>query len=147
MLRLEARPASPEGADEITLAALLRTALRMRQDRLVIGEIRGDEAFELVQALNTGHDGSLATIHANSAVEAIARLESLVVRGHATWPLAAVREQIHRSIDAVIHLDRDCNGRRRIVSVIELMPPEHEQRMRTLVSGDTVVARPTRRRR
>lgn len=119
VLRLEARPASADGASSIDLAALLHTALRLRPDRLVVGEIRGDEAPHLVQAMNTGHDGSLATIHANSAADTLARLESLVVRTSPAWTLAAVRAQVVRSIDVVIHVQRT-GGSRRIDVVAEV---------------------------
>ena len=101
VVRLETRPPSAEGAGEITLNHLLRTALRMRPDRLVLGEVRGAEAVQLVQAMNTGHDGSMSTVHANSAVDAVARLCSLVLQEVPGWPLEAIHDQVRRSIDVV----------------------------------------------
>ena len=85
---------------------LLRTALRMRPDRLVLGEVRGAEAVQLVQAMNTGHDGSMATVHANSAIDAVARVCSLVLQEVPGWPLEAIHDQVRRSIDVVIHVGR-----------------------------------------
>jgi len=122
VLRLETRSATPDGLGPIELADLLRAALRLRPDRLVIGEIRGSEAVDLVQALNTGHDGSLATLHANSPVEALARLESLVVRDSPGWSIDAVRSQVHRSIDVIVHVGRTACMERRIVEVVEVCP-------------------------
>jgi len=147
VLRLETRPASPDGAPPVDLAMLLRTALRLRPDRLVIGEIRGDEAPELVQALNTGHDGSLATIHANGPIDALARLESLVVQASPGWTLPAVRDQVRRSIDVVIHVRRDASGHRRISEVCEVSARDGALAVVPLTDRDTVVAGLTRRRR
>jgi pilus assembly protein CpaF len=145
VLRLEARPASADGVAAIDLATLLHTALRLRPDRLVIGEIRGDEAIHLVQALNTGHDGSLATIHANSPIDALARLESLVVRGSPAWTLGAVRDQVRRSIDHVVHVAR-VDWRRRITSVCEVLPADDCAVIRTLADHERVLAEPCRTR-
>ena len=133
VLRLETRPANGEGLREVGLDALLRAALRLRPDRLVVGEIRGIEAVELLQALSTGHDGSLATMHANSAVDALARLESLVVRAGHGWPLVAVREQVQRSIDVVVHVHRSEAGVRAIHEIVEVaMPGEAVRRLATM---------------
>lgn len=121
VLRLETRSATPDGPPAVTMTHLVRTALRLRPDRLVVGEIRGDEAVDLLQALNTGHDGSLATLHANSPLDALARLESLVVRAASGWPLDAVRHQVHRSIDVVVHVQREASGARRVVEVAEVV--------------------------
>ncbi|MFN6122435.1 MAG: CpaF family protein [Actinomycetes bacterium] len=120
VLRLETRPASVEGVDAVDMTALVRTALRLRPDRLIVGEIRGDEAADLVQALNTGHDGSLATLHANSPDDALARLRSLVVRAAPGWPLDDVAVQIARSIDVVVHVERDRVGVRSVRQVVEV---------------------------
>jgi pilus assembly protein CpaF len=120
VLRLETRPATADGVREVGLDALVRAALRLRPDRLIVGEIRGVEAFELVQALSTGHDGSLATMHANSAADALARLEALVLRANPGWPLTAVRELVWRSIDVVVHLGRGPSGVRGVRQVIEV---------------------------
>ena len=147
VLRLETRPASPDGAPMVDLGTLLRTALRLRPDRLVIGEIRGAEAGDLVQALNTGHDGSLATIHANSPIDALARLESLVVQASPGWTLDAVRDQVRRSIDAVIHVRRDVTGQREIAQVCEVDHAGAGLAVRALAERSNVVASLTRRRR
>jgi len=122
VVRLEARPASPDGPPPITLPELVRTALRLRPDRLVVGEIRGDEVLGMVQAMNTGHDGSFSTVHANGPLDAMYRLESLVLRAAPTWPMLAIREQLARSIDVVVHVGRGADGTRRIQSVSEVLP-------------------------
>lgn len=121
VVRLETREATPDGVGEITLAQLLRTALRLRPDRLVVGEIRGDEAVHLLQALNTGHDGSMATVHANSADDALARLSSLVLQEVGNWPLAAVQQHVGRAVDAVVHVARRADGTRSVVEVVEVV--------------------------
>ncbi|HVW34724.1 MAG TPA: ATPase, T2SS/T4P/T4SS family, partial [Acidimicrobiia bacterium] len=117
VVRLEARPANAEGAGAVPVRALVRTALRLRPDRLVVGEVRGAEAFDLLQALNTGHAGSLCTIHANGPAEVVHRLESLVLLAGLGLPLDAIRAQIQASIDAVVHVARQADGRRTIESV------------------------------
>jgi pilus assembly protein CpaF len=122
VVRLESRPASADGPVAVTLPELVRAALRLRPDRLVVGEVRGDEVIALVQALNTGHDGSLTTCHANGPLDALGRLETLVLQAAPTWPLSAVRRQMSRSIDIVLHLDRGSDGRRRIDSIAEVQP-------------------------
>ena len=151
VVRLEARPATPDGVGEVTVAHLLRTALRMRPDRLVVGEVRGDEAAHLLQALNTGHDGSLSTIHANSADDALARLCSLVQQHVATWPLDAVQQHVHRAIDVVVHLRRDTDGRRRVHEVVEVVESHGEGHRflatRRLAVDGAVVGVPVRSRR
>jgi pilus assembly protein CpaF len=129
VLRLETRPADAEGMVAIDMAALVRSALRLRPDRLIVGEIRGDESVDLVQAMNTGHDGSLATLHANSAADALGRLESLVVRAAPGWPLADVRAQVARSIDVVIHVARAPDGTRFVHHVAEVDPDTASVRM------------------
>ena len=106
-VRFEARPALADGPPPVTLADLVRAALRLRPDRIVVGEVRGDEVLALVQAMNTGHDGSMSTCHANSPVDALYRLETLVLQAAPTWPLAAIRQQLQRSIDIVVHVERD----------------------------------------
>ena len=121
VVRLETREATPDGVGEVTLAHLLRTALRLRPDRLVVGEIRGEEAVHLLQALNTGHDGSMATVHANSAADALARLSSLVLQQVANWPLAAVQQHVARAVDAVVHVARGTDGARTVVEVAEVV--------------------------
>ena len=121
VVRLETREATPDGVGEVTLAHLLRTALRLRPDRLVVGEIRGDEAVHLLQALNTGHDGSMATVHANSATDALARLSSLVLQEVGNWPLMAVQHHVARAVDAVVHVARGADGTRAVVEVVEVL--------------------------
>ena len=120
VVRLEARGANAEGAGAVPVRSLVRAALRLRPDRLVVGEVRGAEAFDLLQALNTGHCGSLCTIHANGPAEALARLESLVLLAGLGLPLEAIRAQIRSSIDAVVHVARGPDGRRHIEAIAEL---------------------------
>ena len=122
VVRLEARPANAEGAGAVGVRELVRAALRMRPDRLVVGEVRGGEAFDMLQALNTGHDGSVSTVHANSPADALARLETLVLLGGVALPLAAVRGQLAAAIDAVVQVARRANGAREIVDVAEVGP-------------------------
>ncbi len=136
VVRLETRAVSPDGVGAIVLADLLRTALRLRPDRLVVGEIRGAEAVDLLQALNTGHDGSLATVHANSAEDALARIASLVVQHTSGWPLASIREHVHRAVDAVVHVARAADGTRRVAQVAEVLAvPAGGAAVRVLVDG------------
>ncbi len=106
VVRLESRPASVEGRGEVTIRDLLRNALRMRPDRIVIGEVRGREALDLLTALNTGHDGALSTVHANSPADALRRLETLALMAGVGLPHEAIREQVRRGIDLVVHLAR-----------------------------------------
>jgi pilus assembly protein CpaF len=148
VVRLETRDATPDGVGEVGLAELLRTALRLRPDRLVVGEIRGREAVHLLHALNTGHDGSLATVHANSALDALHRLAALVLQEVANWPLAAVHGHVGRAIDAVVHVERHADGHRRVVEVTEVgAGAEGVLMVRPLATGDDVVAQPQRGRR
>jgi pilus assembly protein CpaF len=149
VVRLETREATPDGVGEISLAHLLRTALRMRPDRLVVGEVRGNEAAHLLQALNTGHDGSLCTVHANSAPDALARLATLVVQATSGWPLSSVVHHVARAVDVVVHVERTSSGARSVVEVAEVCPPDMHHAVlavRPLVEGDRVVA-PLHRRR
>ncbi|HUV19383.1 MAG TPA: ATPase, T2SS/T4P/T4SS family [Ilumatobacteraceae bacterium] len=122
-LRLEARPPTIDGPGAVDLAQLVRTALRLRPDRIVVGEARGDEVLALVQAMNTGHDGSISTCHANGPTDALLRLESLVLQAAPSWPLAAIRHQLARSIDVVIHVERAADGARRITELAEVTSP------------------------
>lgn len=121
VVRLESRPASVEGSGEVTVRDLLRNALRMRPDRVVIGEVRGAEALDLLTALNTGHDGALSTVHANSPVDALARLETLALMAGLGLPHEAIAEQVQRGIDLVVHLERRPDGARRVVEVAEVV--------------------------
>ena len=122
VVRLERRPANAEGAGEVSIRDLVRNALRMRPDRIVIGEVRSGEAIDMLQAMNTGHDGSLSTCHANSPIDAIRRLETLVLMGDVVLPLAAVREQLRAAVDLIVHVARQPDGSRRVVSMAEPMP-------------------------
>ena len=106
VVRLEARPANAEGVGAVPVRELVRTALRMRPDRLIVGEVRGGEALDMLQALNTGHDGSLSTMHANGPAAALARLETLTLFAGVALPVSAVRSQIAAAIDAVVHVGR-----------------------------------------
>jgi pilus assembly protein CpaF len=119
VVRLEARPPNAEGAGGVSVRDLVRTALRMRPDRVVVGEVRGGEALDMLQALNTGHEGSLSTVHANGAPEALVRLETLVLLAGVGLPLAAIRTQIVAAIDAVVHVARR-GGIRRVETIAEL---------------------------
>ncbi len=117
VVRLEARPVGAEDEPPVTIRDLVRNALRMRPDRLIIGECRGGEAFDMLQAMNTGHDGSMTTIHANSPRDALARLESLVLMAEGGLPHRAVREQVTRAVDLIVQTARAPDGRRRIVEI------------------------------
>ena len=121
VVRLESRPASVEGRGEVTIRDLLRNALRMRPDRIVIGEVRGIEALDLLTALNTGHDGALSTVHANSPADALSRLETLALMAGVGLPHDAVAEQVQRGIDFVVHLERRPDGSRRVVEIAEVV--------------------------
>ena len=149
LVRLEARPGGTDGAAAVSLERLLHTALRLRPDRLVVGEVRGAEVVGLVQALNTGHDGAISTCHANSALDALHRLETLVVQTVPAWPLTAVRDHLARCIDVVVHVERAADGTRRIVEVGEVVEasaggvPE----LRRLATGGAVLAPLARTRR
>ena len=120
VVRLEARPPNAEGAGAVPVRALVRAALRLRPDRLIVGEVRGEEAFDLLQALNTGHCGGLSTIHANGPDDALARLESLVLLAGLGLPLDAIRAQIRSCVDAVVHVARHPAGGRRIEAIAEV---------------------------
>ncbi len=119
LVRLETRNPNIEGKGEIGIAALIRTALRMRPDRIVVGEVRGGEALDMLQAMNTGHDGSLSTGHANSVKDMIARLETMVL-SRANFPLEAIRQQIASSIDIMIHLGRMRDNSRKVLEISEI---------------------------
>ena len=126
VLRLETRPANIEGKGEVTLRDLVRNALRMRPDRIVIGEVRSGEAFDMLQAMNTGHEGSLTTVHANNARDALSRLENMIFMAGMDMPAKAIRKQISSAIHLVIQLSRFEDGSRRIVSVCEIEGMEGE---------------------
>jgi pilus assembly protein CpaF len=120
VVRLESRPPSVEGRGEVTIRDLLRNALRMRPDRIVIGEVRGAEALDLLTALNTGHAGALSTVHANSPADALRRLETLALMAAVGLPHDAIAEQVRRGIDLVVHLERRADGSRRVSAIDEV---------------------------
>lgn len=120
LVALEARPPSQEGRGRVDIRELVRNALRMRPDRIVVGECRGAEAFDMLTAMNSGHEGSLTTLHANSSRDALARLESMVLMAGLDLPLTAVREQIAASIDIIVQLARQPDGRRVVLSIAEV---------------------------
>ncbi len=126
VVRLETRPANIEGKGEVGARDLVKNALRMRPDRIIVGEVRGAEALDMLQAMNTGHDGSLTTIHANSPRDALSRIENMVSMTGITFPIKALRSQIASAIDVVIQVSRLEDGRRRIVSVQEINGMEGE---------------------
>ncbi|HEX9765291.1 MAG TPA: CpaF family protein [Nitriliruptorales bacterium] len=120
VVTLEARPANAEGRGAVAIRDLVRNALRMRPDRIVVGEVRGAEALDMLQAMNTGHEGSITTIHANGPRDALSRLETLVLMAGFDLPVRAIREQIVAAIDVIVQLDRAPDGRRAVVSVQEV---------------------------
>jgi len=120
VVRLETRPASLEGKGEVTQRDLVRNALRMRPDRIIIGEVRGGEAFDMLQAMNTGHDGSMSTIHANTTRDAVIRIENMVQMGNMGLPSKAIRTQIVSAIDIIVQVERQRDGGRRITQVSEV---------------------------
>ena len=120
VVRLEARPANAEGIGEVRVRDLVRNALRMRPDRIIVGEVRSGEAIDMLQAMNTGHAGSLSTCHANSPEDALRRLETLVLMGDVALPLAAVREQLISALDLIVSVGRQSDGRRCITQISEV---------------------------
>jgi pilus assembly protein CpaF len=120
VVRLEARPPNAEGTGAVSVRELVRSALRMRPDRIVVGEVRGGEALDMLQACNTGHDGSLSTVHANSPDDALTRIETLALGADVVLPLAAIRRHLVSAIDAIIQVRRGHDGRRTVVAVSEL---------------------------
>jgi len=134
VVALEARPPSIEGRGEVTIRVLVRNALRMRPDRIVVGEVRGGEALDLLQALNTGHEGSLSTIHANSPADALARLETLALMADVGLPHAVVADQVTRAVEVVVHQARRRDGRR-VVEAIAEVDPDLPGRVRTVAAA------------
>lgn len=135
VVSLESRPPNIEGKGEVTIRDLVRNSLRMRPDRIVIGEVRGGESLDMLQAMNTGHDGSISTLHANSPRDAVARLETLVLMAGMDLPMRAIREQVASAVDLIIQLARMRDGSRRITAVTEVMGMEQE----TVVLQDAFV--------
>jgi pilus assembly protein CpaF len=126
VLRLESRPKNVEGTGEIPIRDLVHNALRMRPDRIIVGEVRGAEALDMLQAMNTGHDGSLSTVHANAPRDALTRVESMVLMAGVDFPIRAVRQQLSRAIELLVHIERFRNGSRRITSVTEVQRMESD---------------------
>jgi pilus assembly protein CpaF len=124
VVRLETRPANIEGEGEITMRDLVRNCLRMRPERIIVGEVRGPEAFDLLQAMNTGHDGSMGTLHANSPREALSRIESMITMGGFSLPSKTLREMIVSSIDVIVQAARLRDGSRRITHITEVLGME-----------------------
>jgi pilus assembly protein CpaF len=120
VIAMEARPASIEGRGEVTQRMLLRNALRMRPDRIIIGEVRGSEAFDMMQAMNTGHEGSLTTVHANSPRDALARIENMVLTAGFDLPVSVIREQMASALHLLVHIARLLDGTRRIIHISEV---------------------------
>jgi pilus assembly protein CpaF len=126
VLRLEGRPKNIEGSGEITIRDLVRNALRMRPDRIIVGEVRGAEALDMLQAMNTGHDGSLTTVHANAPRDALARIETMVLMAGYDLPLRAIRQQVASALDLIIHLERLEDGSRRVTAITEVQRMESD---------------------
>jgi pilus assembly protein CpaF len=120
VVRLESRPANIEGRGEVTTRDLVRNALRMRPDRIIVGEVRGPEALDMLQAMNTGHEGSISTVHCNSPRDALARLETMVLMAGLELPSKAIREQVSSAIDLVVHIQRFPDGARRVTHLTEV---------------------------
>jgi pilus assembly protein CpaF len=126
VLRLEARNRNSEGEGEITIRDLVRNSLRMRPDRIVVGEVRGAEALDMLQAMNTGHDGSLCTLHANTPRDALSRVETMVLMAGYDLPVRAIRQQVCSALDLLVHLTRVRDGSRRVVAISEVMRMESD---------------------
>jgi pilus assembly protein CpaF len=126
VLRLEARQKNIEGEGEIPIRELVRNALRMRPDRILVGEIRGAEALDMLQAMNTGHDGSISTVHANSPRDALARVETMVLMAGFDLPVRAIRQQASAALDMIVHLERLEDGSRRVTQITEVQRMESD---------------------
>src|SRR3954454_9611161 len=126
VIRLETRPANVEGKGLVMSRDLVRNALRMRPDRIIVGEVRAGEAFDMLQAMNTGHDGSLTTVHANAPRDAISRVENMVLMAGLDLPVRAIREQVASALNVVVQVARLSDGRRKLVSLSELTGMEGE---------------------
>lgn len=128
LVRLETRNAGPDGSGAITIRDLIKSALRMRPDRIVVGEVRGAEALDMLQAMNTGHDGSLSTGHANTSMDMISRLETMVLQGAEGLPLEAIRQQIASAVDVIIHLSRLRDKSRKTMEIVEILGYDPKER-------------------
>jgi pilus assembly protein CpaF len=126
VLRLESRPKNIEGEGEIPIRELLRNSLRMRPDRIIVGEVRGAEALDMLQAMNTGHDGSLSTVHSNSPRDGLHRIETMVLMAGFDLPVRAIRQQVASALDLIVHLDRMEDGSRRVTAITEVQRMESD---------------------
>jgi pilus assembly protein CpaF len=126
VVRLEARPANLQGKGEVQIRDLMKNALRMRPDRIIVGECRSGEALDMLQAMNTGHDGSLTTAHANTARDALARIETMVMMAGFELPIKAIREQVSSAIDVIVQISRLRDGSRKVMSITEVVGMEGE---------------------
>ncbi len=126
VLRLEARPKNIEGEGEVTIRDLVRNSLRMRPDRIIVGEVRGAEALDMLQAMNTGHDGSLCTVHANAPRDALSRIETMVMMAGYELPIKAIRSQVSSALDLIVHLERLEDGSRRVTAITEVQRMESD---------------------
>ena len=124
LVRMETRNANTEGKGEITIRDLIKSSLRMRPERIVVGEVRGAEALDMLQAMNTGHDGSLSTGHANSPVDMLSRLETMVLTG-SPFPIEAIRQQIASALDLIVHLGRMSDKTRKVLNIVEMLGYEN----------------------
>ncbi len=127
IITLESRPANTEGKGEVTIRTLVRNSLRMRPDRIIVGEVRGGEALDMLQAMNTGHDGSMSTVHCNSPRDALARLETMTMMAGMELPINAIRQQISSALHLIVHQNRLRDGSRRITSITEVQRMEGEE--------------------
>ena len=121
VISLETRLTNYEGEGEITIRDLVRNSLRMRPDRIIVGEVRGKESFDMLQAMNTGHDGSLTTLHANSPIDALNRLETMILMAGMEIPIKAIREYIENAIDIVVQVERLSDGKRKVTNISEVV--------------------------
>jgi pilus assembly protein CpaF len=126
VLRMEARPKNIEGEGEIPIRELVRNSLRMRPDRIIVGEVRGAETLDMLQAMNTGHDGSLCTVHANGTRDALSRLETMVLMAGYDLPIRAIRQQVASALDLIVHLERLQDGSRRVTAITEVQRMESD---------------------
>jgi pilus assembly protein CpaF len=120
VVQMETRPPNIEGVGQVALRELVRNALRMRPDRIIVGEVRGPEAFDMLQAMNTGHDGSMSTVHANSPRDALYRIENMVMMANLNLPLKAIRMHLASAVNLIVHVERMWDGIRRVMSVVEI---------------------------
>ena len=138
VITLESRPPNIEGSGEVLIRELVRNALRMRPDRIIVGEVRGPETLDMLQAMNTGHEGSLTTIHANSPRDALSRLETLVLTACVELPLRAIREQVSSAFDLLVQITRLVDGSRRISHITEVLRMESD----VITLQDIFIAKP-----